>query len=128
MSPPKLSTLTVTLEVSPKTLSKLRSTFSKVNYHPTGEVPKAALHESEVWFSKWSGIPDGVKVEDVPELKIVQLTSGEWASAMWRGYPEGRSWVCASWDGGGVAHAGAGCGEKEAEESDAVMKVWAGRC
>jgi hypothetical protein len=70
------NTLAVTLEVSDLTLSKFKKAFRSVHYHPDGNVPDSALESVEVWFSKWSGLPDGVKIEQVPKLKIVQLTSG----------------------------------------------------
>lgn len=76
MTAQKYSTLILNWEVSPKSLSALKKAFHTVHYHPDGEVPKSAMEGAEVWFSRYNGLPNELGLGEVPNLKLLQLTSG----------------------------------------------------
>lgn len=72
----KLSTALVTLTLSDKALSGLRSTFSTVHYHPSSVALPGpeVLKEVEILF----GPPNRLKLDSfdqVPKLKYIQLGS-----------------------------------------------------
>lgn len=75
MTAMKYSSLILNYDVSESALGKLKKTFPTVYYHPDGKVPKESLKKGEVWFTRHSG-PEDVELGDVPNLKLVQLTSG----------------------------------------------------
>lgn len=77
MTAQQYSTLILNWPVSDEALAKLRDTFTTVHYHPEGDVPDQAKKEGDVWFSRWAGLPNDLKLEEVPKLRLLQLTSGE---------------------------------------------------
>lgn len=89
MTIPTYSTIAVTLDLSEASLAKLRKAFATVHYHPEGDVPKDVLADIDVWFTRWLGLPQWLEFKDIPNTKVVQLTSGEWSElrARWRAAP-----------------------------------------
>lgn len=75
---PSLETLIVTVPVSAEKLAEVKTHFKTVHVFDEGEtVTKEAAREVEVWYSNYLGIPKEIEYEDVPNLKLVQLTSGK---------------------------------------------------
>ncbi|ODN72674.1 hypothetical protein L202_08114 [Cryptococcus amylolentus CBS 6039] len=82
---PQLDILGLTVALSPEKLAELKTHFKHVYYYPldgTEELPKEAAAEVDVWYCNWLGIPEYIKYEDVPNLKLVQLTSAGAALAL----------------------------------------------
>lgn len=73
-----LQTIAVTFELSDVSLDKLRNAFGTIFYHPDNVVPAEEARKTEVWMTRYTGLPDAIKFEDLPKTKIVQLTSGTW--------------------------------------------------
>ncbi|KAI9638424.1 D-isomer specific 2-hydroxyacid dehydrogenase [Dioszegia hungarica] len=69
------TTLVLGFEVSPDVKSKLDKTFHTVHYHPDGSIPDKAWRESDVCFAMPNGLPDTLKLEQVPNLHLVQILS-----------------------------------------------------
>lgn len=74
MSLKNLQTLVVTPRLSDQALSKLRSLFKTVHYHPDNNVPSQALSEVDVFFSTNRGIPVD-SFSKTPRLRHIQLVS-----------------------------------------------------
>ncbi|OWZ28974.1 oxidoreductase [Cryptococcus neoformans AD2-60a] len=73
---PSLETLIVTVPVSAEKLAEVKTHFKTVHIFAEEEtVTKEAAREAEVWYSNYLGIPKEIEYEDVPNLKLVQLTS-----------------------------------------------------
>lgn len=75
-----LDTLIVTVSLSPESLTKVKKNFKTVHYYPDPNtpVPDEALAKADIWYSNWQAFPAVVKkAEQVPELKVMQLSSGE---------------------------------------------------
>lgn len=79
------TTLVLGFEVSPDVKSKLDKTFHTVHYHPDGSIPDKAWRESDVCFAMPNGLPDTLKLEQVPNLHLVQILSGRLARQRWKG-------------------------------------------
>lgn len=79
---PSLETLIVSVPVSAEKLAEVKTHFKKVHVFAEDEtVTKEAAREAEVWYCNWFGIPKEIEYEDVPNLKLVQLTSGKTLSS-----------------------------------------------
>lgn len=78
------STVVLDFEISPSALSKLKKAFHIVHYHPDGHVPASSWKEADVCFSRPDGLPDGLKLEEVPNLRLVQILSGKFLNLMRR--------------------------------------------
>lgn len=75
---PSLETLIVTVPVSAEKLAEVKTHFKTVHIFAEEEtVTKEAAREAEVWYSNYLGIPKEIEYGDVPNLKLVQLTSGK---------------------------------------------------
>lgn len=73
----KVQTLVITVTLAPASVDKFRDLFKAVHYHPDGQVSKHVQKEAEVWFGNWQGFPESVEqLEDIPNVKILQLSSG----------------------------------------------------
>ncbi|WVQ71352.1 hypothetical protein IAR50_000880 [Cryptococcus sp. DSM 104548] len=71
-----LQNLVITVPLSTDKLAEIKTHFKHVHVYPDGQkVPKEVAREVEVWYSNPYGVPDYIGVDDVPELKLVQLTS-----------------------------------------------------
>ncbi|WVQ79612.1 hypothetical protein IAT38_001712 [Cryptococcus sp. DSM 104549] len=71
-----LQTLVLTVPLSPEKLAEVKTHFKTVHFIPPGEeVPKDIAKQAEVWYSSYTGLPEYIQYEDVPNLKLVQLTS-----------------------------------------------------
>ncbi|ODO12142.1 hypothetical protein I350_00928 [Cryptococcus amylolentus CBS 6273] len=71
-----LQNLIITVNLSNDKLAEVKTHFKHVHVYEDGEkVPKEIAKEVEVWYSNHLGVPDYIGVDDVPELKLVQLTS-----------------------------------------------------
>lgn len=74
--------LLITFDIPPACLAKLKQTFHTVHYFPDPAEtppPKEVLREVDVWFLsflRWVGVPEDVRLEDTPNLRLIQLTSG----------------------------------------------------
>ncbi|TYJ52190.1 hypothetical protein B9479_007205 [Cryptococcus floricola] len=82
---PQFDILGLTVALSPEKLAELKTHFKHVYYYPLDgkeELPKEAAAEVDVWYCNWLGIPEYIKYEDVPNLKLVQLTSAGAALAL----------------------------------------------
>lgn len=76
----ELDTLLITVALSPESLEKVKRKFETVHYYPADpeDVPADVLAKVQVWYSNYAGFPARVtKAEQVPELKVMQLSSGE---------------------------------------------------
>lgn len=79
---PSLETLIVSVPVSAEKLAEVKTHFKTVHVFAEDEtVTKEAAREAEVWYCNWFGIPKEIEYEDVPNLKLVQLTSGKFLSS-----------------------------------------------
>lgn len=79
---PSLETLIVSVPVSAEKLAEVKTHFKTVHVFAEDEtVTKEAAREAEVWYCNWFGIPKEIEYEDVPNLKLVQLTSGKTLSS-----------------------------------------------
>lgn len=79
---PSLETLIVSVPVSAEKLAEVKTHFKTVHVFAEDEtVTKDAAREAEVWYCNWFGIPKEIEYEDVPNLKLVQLTSGKTLSS-----------------------------------------------
>lgn len=73
---PSLETLIVSVPVSAEKLAEVKTHFKTVHVFAEDEtVTKEAARKAEVWYCNWFGIPKEIEYEDVPNLKLVQLTS-----------------------------------------------------
>ncbi|KAL1406143.1 hypothetical protein Q8F55_007827 [Vanrija albida] len=75
MTVPTYSTIAVTLDLSPASLDKVKAAFQTVHYYPEGDVPRDVLADVDVWFTRWLGLPQWLEFKDIPNTKVVQLTS-----------------------------------------------------
>lgn len=79
---PSLETLIISVPVSAEKLAEVKTHFKTVHVFGEDEtVTKEAAREAEVWYCNWFGIPKEIEYEDVPNLKLVQLTSGKTLSS-----------------------------------------------
>jgi hypothetical protein len=76
------STLVLGFELPESSLSVLKKTFHKVHYHPDGSIPADSWKEADVCFAKPNGLPDDLKLESVPNLRLLQILSGEFLLAV----------------------------------------------
>jgi hypothetical protein len=71
------STLVLGFKLSPTALSQLQKTFHTVHYHPDSKIPQDAWKEADVCFAGPRGLPDDLKLGDVPNLRLLQILSGK---------------------------------------------------
>jgi hypothetical protein len=73
-----LSTLCVTVRISDKVLDAFKKQFSTVHYFPDDQaVPEEVWPEVDVWYARWTGLPEGiVSLDQVKKTKVLQLSSG----------------------------------------------------
>ncbi len=72
-----LSTLCVTVRISDKVLYAFKKQFSTVHYFPDDQVPEEVWPEVDVWYARWTGLPEGiVSLDQVKKTKVLQLSSG----------------------------------------------------
>ncbi|WVQ77914.1 hypothetical protein IAR50_007620 [Cryptococcus sp. DSM 104548] len=82
---PELDTLAITVTLSPDKLAHVKTHFKHVYYYPhDGEIQISRTEATlvDVWYCNWIGIPQHISYEDVPNLKLVQLTSAGAALAL----------------------------------------------
>ncbi|WVQ70447.1 uncharacterized protein L199_008674 [Kwoniella botswanensis] len=75
---PSLSNLIITCPLSPEKLAEVKTHFRLVHHFPPAgkeKVPKELAEKADVWYSNYTGIPEYLKFEDIPNLRLVQLTS-----------------------------------------------------
>lgn len=71
--------LLITLHLPDAALRKLEAIFPKIHYYPDAvdaPPPAEVLRDADVWFLRWTGALKGVKLEDTPNLRLIQLTYG----------------------------------------------------
>lgn len=75
---PQLHIIGILVEQSPETIGEIKSAFETVHYYPErdGPAPVDALRECEIIMCRWSTL-DSFTLKDVPNLKVIQLTSGK---------------------------------------------------
>jgi hypothetical protein len=80
MSSTALSVLAISgVSISDASLSKLKELFPTVHYHPDGKVPSEVWKDVEVWYTRYTGFPEGITLADIPRTRAIQLSSGAWA-------------------------------------------------
>ena len=73
-----LQTLCVCQPVSEKGIQNLKKHFETVHYFPDGAVPADIAKETEVWYVRPGGLPEGLDtIGQVAMTRLVQLSSGE---------------------------------------------------
>ncbi|WVQ98431.1 hypothetical protein IAU59_005554 [Kwoniella sp. CBS 9459] len=75
---PSLSHLIITCPLSAAKLAELKPHFKTIHHYPPSsdkQVPKELAKEAQVWYSNYIGLPKYLEFEDLPNLKVVQLTS-----------------------------------------------------
>ncbi|WWC85179.1 uncharacterized protein L201_000036 [Kwoniella dendrophila CBS 6074] len=75
---PLLSNLIITCPLSPEKLAQVKTHFKSVHHFPPNskdKVSKELAGKADVFYSNYLGIPDYLEFEDLPNLKLVQLTS-----------------------------------------------------
>lgn len=63
--------------ISDGSLAKLRQVFPVVHYHPDHKVPRELWKDVEVWYTRYTGFPEGITLGDIPKTRALQLSSGE---------------------------------------------------
>ena len=63
--------------ISDGSLAKLRQVFPVVHYHPDHRVPRELWKDVEVWYTRYTGFPEGITLGDIPKTRALQLSSGE---------------------------------------------------
>ncbi|OCF31483.1 oxidoreductase [Kwoniella heveanensis BCC8398] len=87
---PSLSNLIITCPLSADKLAELKPHFKSIYHYPPAslagndqeQIPKELAREADVWYSNYLGLPKYLEFEDVPNLKVVQLTSAGANSAL----------------------------------------------
>lgn len=89
----KLSIALVTLTLSDKSLSALRSAFKTVHYHPAGsdQPSSSVLQDVEIIFGPPSRVSAMKTLDDLPKLKYIQLGSAGADGPL--GNPALKDWV-----------------------------------
>lgn len=78
----KFDTAIITVHLSPETVEKAKKTFKTVHYYPDEVVPKNVLADADIWLASWAAFPKAVeRLEEIPKLKVLQVTSGAWGVA-----------------------------------------------
>ncbi|WWC69770.1 uncharacterized protein I206_103713 [Kwoniella pini CBS 10737] len=78
MMAPELSNLIITSPLSIEKLAQVKKHFKSVHHFPPGineKVSKELANNVDVWYSNYTGIPTYLEFKDLPNLKLVQLTS-----------------------------------------------------
>lgn len=68
----------VTVPLADWKLEDVRPHATNLHYHPDGQVPTEVLEKADIWFTSWTGFPKHVtNLNQIPQTKVIQLTSGE---------------------------------------------------
>ncbi len=75
------NTVVVTATISKAKLADLEKVFPKVYYigdglNPDLVIPEHVLREADIWYTNWIGIPGLISLDQIPNTKAVQLSSG----------------------------------------------------
>jgi hypothetical protein len=79
MAATSYDTVIITVTISDAKLEQLKGAFPRVYYYPDGAVvPDDEAREADIWYTSWMGLPKSItKLDQVPNTKFVQLSSGE---------------------------------------------------
>ncbi|KAK4684126.1 hypothetical protein P7C73_g6079, partial [Tremellales sp. Uapishka_1] len=72
---PTYDTVVVTNTISQDARDKLAKVFKTVYYRPDNVIPPEELALAEVFFTNYSGFPKGVTLDQIPNAKVLQLSS-----------------------------------------------------
>ncbi|WVQ79611.1 hypothetical protein IAT38_001711 [Cryptococcus sp. DSM 104549] len=71
-----LQHLVIAISLSEDKLAEVKTHFKSVYVLAPGDkLPKETAKQVEVWYSNFTGLPEYLEFKDVPNLKLVQLTS-----------------------------------------------------
>lgn len=75
------TTAVITATISKEKVAELEKVFPKVynigdGLNPNLVIPDHVLKEADVWYTNWIGIPGVTSLDQVPNTKAVQLSSG----------------------------------------------------
>jgi hypothetical protein len=79
---PTYDNVVITVPLADWKLEQVRPHAINLHYHPDGQVPTEVLAKADIWFTSWTGFPkDVTSLDQIPQTKVIQLTSGEYAAS-----------------------------------------------